>query len=367
MKQRIVSAACLRAGDTVKLVVQTQKPCFGAVLEAGGECCADAFNLEEPFDRKTHVFYGPATRFAPGAALTLVCRSRRKGGRTQRLPFPFPSEWADEAALAKEYDNGVLARSREDERVAEGVVWSHFSAEDKEGRPVNYFTLTVNPKLAGLYVGTPGDGYESVNVKAKVPEMISSAVKHGVPVVAAMNADFFDMFGDCHPSGLCVKNGRVVANPDSPRPFIGMTKDGKAVLTDLTESPEILPELAQAAAGLQMIVKDGRLYDFAPLEPFGYVRHPRTAAGLTKDGRILLLAVDGRIPEYSNGATLVDLARILIGLGADRALNLDGGGSTIVYTKKEEGFVLHNCPADLIRPRAMLIRKEFNALLVTET
>ena len=91
----------------------------------------------------------------------------------------------------------------------------------------------------------------------------------------------------------------------------------------------------------------------------------RRLAGVRKDGRVILLAVDGRIPEYSNGASLVDLAKIMIGLGADRALNLDGGGSTIVYTKTEGGFLLRNCPADLLRPRAMLIRKEFNALLVT--
>ncbi|MBQ6118972.1 MAG: phosphodiester glycosidase family protein, partial [Clostridia bacterium] len=180
-----------------------------------------------------------------------------------------------------------------------------------------------------------------------------------------MNADFFDMFGDCHPSGLCVKNGRVVANANSPRPFIGIKKDGAPVITDTAESNGIVNELSHAAAGLQMIVKDGKLYDFAPLEPFGYVRHPRTAAGVTKDGKVLLLAVDGRIPEYSNGASLVDLANIMLDLGADRAINLDGGGSTIVYTKRDGAFTLHNCPADLIRPRAMLIRKEFNALLVT--
>ena len=137
------------------------------------------------------------------------------------------------------------------------------------------------------------------------------------------------------------------------------------MITDTAESNGIVNELSHAAAGLQMIVKDGKLYDFAPLEPFGYVRHPRTAAGVTKDGKVLLLAVDGRIPEYSNGASLVDLANIMLDLGADRAINLDGGGSTIVYTKRDGAFTLHNCPADLIRPRAMLIRKEFNALLVT--
>ena len=365
MTMKITSVTCLKTGGCVKIVTQTDKPSFGVWLEVAGARCDDAFNLEEPYDRKTHVFYVPEEKLTSGMTLTLRLKKRKGRRHEAAVPFAFTPDYADAAALAKAYDNGVLAIDSESEPVVDGVVYTRYTAEDKEGRPVNYFVLTVDTAKASLYVGTPGDGYAGVNVKAKVPEMIDAAVANGVPVAAAMNADFFDMFGDCHPSGLCVKNGRVVANANSPRPFIGIKKDGAPVITDTAESNGIVKELSHAAAGLQMIVKDGKLYDFAPLEPFGYVRHPRTAAGVTKDGKVLLLAVDGRIPEYSNGASLVDLANIMLDLGADRAINLDGGGSTIVYTKRDGAFTLHNCPADLIRPRAMLIRKEFNALLVT--
>ena len=47
-------------------------------------------------------------------------------------------------------------------------------------------------------------------------------------------------------------------------------------------------------------------------------------------------------------------------------INLGGGGSSIVYTKNGDEFELRNYPADLFRPRAKLIRKEFDALLVTK-
>ena len=362
---KMTSVTYLKTDGRVKLVTQTDQPGFDASLDAGGTRYQDAFNLEEPYDRKTHVFYVPEEKLSEGDVLTLRLKKRKKSQRFASCGFPYAPDFADAEQLAKECDNGVMAFDSESEPVADGVTYTRYTAEDKEGKPVNYFVLTVDTAQASLYVGTPDDGYAGTDVKAKVPEMIDAAVKNGVNVVAAMNADFFDMFGDCHPSGLCVKNGVVVANGNSPRPFIGVKKDGAPVITDTAESKDIVKQLVHAAAGLQMIVRDGKIYDFAPLEPFGYVRHPRTAAGVTKDGKVLLLAVDGRIPEYSNGASLVDLARIMIGLGADRAINLDGGGSTIVYTKKEGAFVLHNCPADLIRPRAMLIRKEFNALLVT--
>lgn len=59
-------------------------------------------------------------------------------------------------------------------------------------------------------------------------------------------------------------------------------------------------------------------------------RHPRTAAGWTKDGRLLLLVVDGR-SKASRGATLEETARWLVEHGAEEGLNLDGGGSSTLW------------------------------------
>jgi hypothetical protein len=57
-------------------------------------------------------------------------------------------------------------------------------------------------------------------------------------------------------------------------------------------------------------------------------RHSRTAVGVTGDGRLLLVVVDGRQPGYSRGMTLRELAELLQRLGAQQAMNLDGGGSS---------------------------------------
>ena len=56
-------------------------------------------------------------------------------------------------------------------------------------------------------------------------------------------------------------------------------------------------------------------------------RAPRTAVGIKKDGTILVVVADGR-SSRSAGMTLSELARYLIQLGADRAMNFDGGGSS---------------------------------------
>ena len=60
--------------------------------------------------------------------------------------------------------------------------------------------------------------------------------------------------------------------------------------------------------------------------------HPRTVYGLSADRRYLyLLTVDGRQPGWSEGADNFDLARLMLALGADDAINMDGGGSCALF------------------------------------
>ena len=69
-------------------------------------------------------------------------------------------------------------------------------------------------------------------------------------------------------------------------------------------------------------------YEVMPYDIYGTTVKPdRTAAGYTADGKVILFIIDGRIAE-SDGATLVELAQIMKGLGCVAAVNFDGGGST---------------------------------------
>jgi hypothetical protein len=56
--------------------------------------------------------------------------------------------------------------------------------------------------------------------------------------------------------------------------------------------------------------------------------HPRTAAGVTADGKLLLMTVDGRNQGHSLGVSLLELGDLMLQFGARDAINLDGGGST---------------------------------------
>jgi Phosphodiester glycosidase len=61
---------------------------------------------------------------------------------------------------------------------------------------------------------------------------------------------------------------------------------------------------------------------------FALRRNPRTIAGVTRDGRLVLVAVDGRAPGCSAGLNFEEEAAVMGALGARDAVNLDGGGST---------------------------------------
>ncbi|MFT3743171.1 MAG: phosphodiester glycosidase family protein [Pyrinomonadaceae bacterium] len=88
---------------------------------------------------------------------------------------------------------------------------------------------------------------------------------------------------------------------------------------------------------------------------FVETRHPRTAVAKLKDGKFLMITVDGRT-ESSGGIGLQDLAEYLLSLGATDAMNLDGGGSTTMFV---DGKVV-NHPSDKEGER-----KVSDALLVT--
>jgi len=121
---------------------------------------------------------------------------------------------------------------------------------------------------------------------------------------------------------------------------------GTAILNRLILSPDWLSTgVTDALGGGPVIVRNGKPIwtageDFLPsqLAP----RNPRTAVGQRADGKIILLAVDGRRSGFSVGMTNWELAQAMVRLGAVTASALDAGGST---TMAFDGKLL-NRPSD---------------------
>lgn len=78
-----------------------------------------------------------------------------------------------------------------------------------------------------------------------------------------------------------------------------------------------------------LMLKDGQICDWNSCGTnFIRTKHPRSAVATTKEGKILLITVDGRFPEQAEGVNIPELAHLIRILGGEDALNLDGGGST---------------------------------------
>jgi hypothetical protein len=110
--------------------------------------------------------------------------------------------------------------------------------------------------------------------------------------------------------------------------------------------------ITQAIGGGPVIVRGGRPV-FRSLEAFEpnqlVPRNPRTAVGQLRNGRVILVATDGRRPGYSVGMTNFELAQTLVRLGAVTGSAFDAGGSTTVAF---DGEVL-NRPSDASGERAV--------------
>ena len=142
------------------------------------------------------------------------------------------------------------------------------------------------------------------------------------------------------PGGSCAKPGRASASVSldlragrlsfAPGAFAAITGGGPRLLDD--------GRLA-VASGPEGFAPPGSPSFF---DAFVASRNPRTLAGVRADGTLLLVTVDGRRRGWSAGVTLVEAARVMRYLGAEDALNLDGGGSTAMTV----GRRLVNRPSD---------------------
>jgi hypothetical protein len=117
------------------------------------------------------------------------------------------------------------------------------------------------------------------------------------------------------------------------------------------------PRVRELVGGYPMLLRDGRhVFENtkAILSGFSVTQHPRTAIATLADSSLLIMAVDGR-SESSGGMSLTQLTDFLVSLGAVNALNLDGGGSTVMVV----GDSIVNHPSDKEGERAVA-----NALVV---
>jgi hypothetical protein len=175
----------------------------------------------------------------------------------------------------------------------------------------------------------------------------------------SINANYFgtftattaDIVGVSKSAGFLVSPIRQFGAAPDPALVIGINRI--ATIGNITASQAASAWWAVAGVGPSttdtvpgtLLVTDGvNTGSTARVDPLN--RNPRTAIGTNALGTLLYIAVvDGRQTGWSVGMTLPETANVLLGMGAYRAINLDGGGSTSLIWSPPGGSLVQNRPS----------------------
>ncbi len=164
---------------------------------------------------------------------------------------------------------------------------------------------------------------------------------------AAINGDFFE-WTYYNTNGMSAGNGASwgIADGASMANFAFGT--GRAEIYPQAEVVTFDPGwMLGVVSGFPDIVRDGQVISSYAYDP-GHCSglHPRSGIGLSQDKKTLfMVVVDGR-SDTSKGVKCSELGQIMKDLGAWRAINLDGGGSSALVVKSGSSYPAINQPSD---------------------
>ena len=223
-----------------------------------------------------------------------------------------------------------------------GIIHKYVSIPQLYQVPQSISLIEIDPG-AGLKVG--------VTVSDKMRETSKMASEQGA--IAAINGSYFDMKRG---NSVCfLKVDRQVVDTTTlgefARRVTGAVSIRKGKMKIISWNRQIEKQYKGkkgiVLASGPLMLKDGRYCDWSLCEKdFIRTKHPSSAVALTKDGKILVITVDGRFPKHAGGVSIPELAHLIRILGGKDAINLDGGGSTTLWLSGAPDNGIVNYPCD---------------------
>ncbi|MCO5051448.1 MAG: phosphodiester glycosidase family protein [Verrucomicrobiae bacterium] len=142
-------------------------------------------------------------------------------------------------------------------------------------------------------------------------------------------------------SGPAMSAGQLWSPGTGERPALVVDRAGRVSIRPLQKPGA---NDWQIISGNVMLVQAGKV-----VKHNNQARHPRTVAGLNQSAtKLILLVVDGRKPGVARGMSYAELAQEILARGGSEALNLDGGGSSVLAVRDpdQNTFRILNQPSD---------------------
>jgi hypothetical protein len=227
--------------------------------------------------------------------------------------------------------------------VAAGLTWHSARFQSLFGAVETVNVLVVDVRRPGVSVRPV------TKPTSNKAGLVTSRFGKNAGARAAVNGGYFDAQHDA--MGLLKIAGTVYATLPStkpPRAAIGFSLAGDAAI-DWIAPGDTWTAVPDALGAGPNLVLGGRPHVTAQAEGMSGAsflgRNPRTAAGISAAGEVVLATVDGRSAAGA-GMTLDELARLMVIHGCERAMNLDGGGSTTMWIDGEPDDGVVNYPSD---------------------
>jgi exopolysaccharide biosynthesis protein len=209
---------------------------------------------------------------------------------------------------------------------------SPYEIEPVDGKSFKGWIVTINDpkKLKVIVPNRVGKG-----------EKVTSMVDRTGALLGINGGGFVDPNWEGNgfqPEGIVMSGGKIYYNDGdmkTKRHMIGIDRTGRLIAGNYSAN-EMLQMGVQEAVSFSprfIVNGEGLIKDQAD----GWGIAPRTCIGQTQDGRILFAIIDGRQPKHSIGATLYDVQQLFLERGVVNAANLDGGASTVLVQKDENG------------------------------
>ena len=214
-----------------------------------------------------------------------------------------------------------------------GLVLNHYEGNYvSTGRPYSAYAAVFNPDYFSFYPPTKS------GCTARVKVSTSSV---NFECAYATNGGFFNTSALATPENLCEGNlisdvyTQIAADTSgTKRAELGILSNNTIVIGFLDTSTIENNQFRTLLTGWGWLVRNGvnninSSQDFSSSsQSFIDEKAPRTTIGLFKNGTMILLQIDGE-EDILAGPDLNEAAELLISLGVESAINIDGGGSSV--------------------------------------
>ena len=232
--------------------------------------------------------------------------------------------------------SALIVLSQDRRNLFDGI--TYIRDERSDLRPMVIHVILIDLQAEGIdFIVTPADDLPDYDYTARTTTQF---VKEW-DVQMAINGDFFGPVRDdgnetesgVNAHGLTILDNVTQTIGFAPPELISTLYIDDENQITFNEKPEFIDV---AISGKYMLLVDNEYAVSNNVDPdLANTPHPRSAIGLSEDGNtLILMVIDGRQPDISEGATLPELATFLKEYGAYTALNFDGGGSSSLSTQR---------------------------------